>query len=123
MSMKNKNKILTIIVGAIIVALIYRNLPALLNFKDNGAKDYISFYKQQFKGKITAVDAGRGIKIKLDNYGSYILLPGYSCIDCKEQFTFDTGRNIGDSLIKNSQSDTFLIKQLDNKIMKFKIVR
>lgn len=126
---KQKNYVLTIqkimnpiILFSLLLSLI--QLHQLINSKKLTSieKDvYNSFYTQEFKGKITGVDAGRGVKIRLDTCHHYIIMPGYSCIDSGCDFTFGTGENIGDSLIKKAGSDTFFIKQFDSKIMTLKI--
>lgn len=119
MQQMTKKRLLKFIAAVIILTL----LSAFVRYagKQKNLRIYNNFYNNSYVGKITAVDAGRGTKIAIDTYDDYILFPSYRCTNCKENFTFETGENLGDFLIKKAQSDSFEIKKSSGIIMTFKI--
>ncbi|WP_448697324.1 hypothetical protein ACFGVR_11995 [Mucilaginibacter sp. AW1-3] len=110
----------------ILIILVFWLVPtyiAPLIWRDDHVKKQTYFYSAGLAGKITAVDAGRGVKIRLDNHQSYLEPSGYYCLTCKGDFTFETGENIGDSLIKKPNSDIFLLKKANGDTLTFKIIK
>ncbi len=73
------------------------------------------------KGRLTSVDMGRGMKIRVDE-GARIEVPGMKPLDSIPAFQFATGSNMGDSILKERGSDTVRIRTANGRWTSWKAV-
>lgn len=73
------------------------------------------------KGRLTGVYMGRGMKIRVDN-GPSMDMPELIPLDSVPVFHFETGSNIGDSIVKEAGSDRMQIRTSVGKWSTWKAV-
>jgi hypothetical protein len=97
-----------IAVIAFIVAAFWLLVPATKPSRSQ-IEEYERFRMMALRGRITSLDDGRGLKIKVDDQPGWIRMPGTRFQNGDTAFQWNTGQNLGDSLIKEAGNDTFYV--------------
>lgn len=91
----------------------------LLRPRDVPSQRQIQVYRHfvdsiSLNGRLTSVDMGRGMKIRVDD-GPRIEMPGMMPLDSVLVFSFETGSNMGDSIIKERGNDTVRVRTSEGR--------